>query len=447
MTFDTNLINILWSVPFAGFLLSLSLMPLFAEEFWHKHDGKIAAAWSGIVLVALIFHFGFSIVFKDFIKTMLTHYIPFIFLGGALYTITSGVHIAVKGKATPLMNAGILIAGGLLANIFGTTGASILLIRPMISLNKYRQRKTHIVIFFIFIVANIGGSLTPLGDPPLFLGFLEGVPFFWTVKNMLLPFLMVLTPLILIFMIIDSYYFKHDAKIEDPDHFEGGMKVSITGRLNLIFLCMITVIIVMTGLWDDSGDIYAFGVPISLSDIWLCIGLLTLSFASWQTTSGTIRHYNNFTWGPLKEVAIVFAAIFITLMPVSAMLHLGEKGPFAGLAHLVSPDGIPIAQTYFWLTGALSAFLDNAPTYLLFFYLAGGKAPELTTALSHILAAISCGAVFMGAMTYIGNAPNFMVRAIAVKAGVKMPSFLGYMAWSCGILLPIFGLLSLIYFK
>lgn len=442
MTFDISAINLLWSLPFIGLLLSIAIFPVLAPEFWHKCDGKISFGWSGLIICSCFAGFGFSLTIHEVLHTVFHHYIPFVILLATLFTMSSGVHLTVRGKASPLLNVLILAIGAVLTNIIGTTGASMLLIRPILTVNKFRRYRTHVVVFFIFIVANIGGSLTPLGDPPLFLGFLEGVSFFWPLKNLWGPALMILIPLLIMFWLVDHYYFMHDEKISDPEHFEGRISLKISGKRNLFFLFLAVFSVLLSGLWIDSGFVHILGVDLLLSDVLRDVVLIVLTVASWQVTPGTIRHYNHFSWSPLIEVSKIFFGIFITIIPVMHMLKAGAQGPFYWLVSFANPEGSPSSFIYFWLTGVLSAFLDNAPTYLVFFYMAGGDVATLMGNLAPILTAISAGAVFMGAMTYIGNAPNFMVKSIAEKAGVKMPSFFMYMVWSSICLLPLFAIMS-----
>jgi Na+/H+ antiporter NhaD/arsenite permease-like protein len=445
MAFEQSYINLLFGIPFLGVLLSLSLCPLIIPDIWHRHYGKITFSWALVGLIVLLYKFGWSIVAHQTAHTMVHEYVPFVLLIGSLFIVSGGIHVTMKGHATPWVNAVFLLAGSLLASFIGTTGAAILLIRPLINLNQYRRYRTHVIVFFIFMVANIGGSLTPLGDPPLFLGFLNGVPFFWPLQNLLIPTLLILGLLIVIFLALDTYYFYHDPRIPHPETTEPDAFMTIKGKRNFIFLSGILFTILVGGIGEEGPPVSYFGITSQdvIRDGSLCMwALLSLLF-----TPQLYRHYNNFSWEPLKEVAKIFAAIFLTIMPVIAMLHSNHDGPFAPLMNLANPQGIPDNFLYFWLTGLLSAFLDNAPTYLVFFHMAGGEASQFINYYNVTLVALSSGAVYMGAYTYIGNAPNFMVKAIAEKAHVKMPSFFGYMIWSFVILTPIFGLYSWIYFK
>jgi Na+/H+ antiporter NhaD/arsenite permease-like protein len=324
----------------------------------------------------------------------------------------------------------------------------MLLIRPIIRANQDRKRNVHVFVFFIFLVANIGGSLTPLGDPPLFLGFLKGVEFFWVAEAMLAPMLMLSGPLLLIFYGLDHFAWRQEPE-EVKQQSRAPRQIRVEGLHNVLYLGGVVGAVLVSGLWDPGIDVpVGLGIVIPLNGLARDVVLLGLSFLSWKTTRQSIRVENAFAWLPIQEVAILFAAIFITIVPALAVLRAGADGALAPVLALVSaPDGAPVEGVYFWLTGLLSSFLDNAPTYLVFFNLAGGDAQELMGPLAHTLLAISMGAVFMGANTYIGNAPNFMVRSICEERGIKMPSFFGYMLWSGVILMPLFALLSWLFFN
>ncbi len=443
MAFEQSYMNLLYGLPFLGVLLSLSLGPLIIPHFWHQHYGKITGAWAFIGLVALYEKFGWTILTSQMAHTIFHEYLPFVLLIGALFVISGGIHITMRGHATPAINGIFLILGSLLASIIGTTGAAMVLIRPLIALNQFRRYKTHVVVFFIFMVGNIGGSLTPLGDPPLFLGFLNGVPFLWPLINMFWPAMLHLGVLVAVFFALDTYYFYHDPRIPHPETAHGDALIKIKGKRNFIFLGGVVLTILIGGTME-SGPLIIFGL--SLSEVVRDGCLLGLALLSWRFTPGTYRYYNQFTWEPYLEIVKIFASIFLTIMPVIAMLHSNTDGPFAFLLNIANPGGKPNDFLYFWMSGLLSAFLDNAPTYLVFLHMAGGDGAQLAVSFNSTLLAISCGTVFMGALTYIGNAPNFMVKSIAEKHHVKMPSFFGYMVWSFAILTPIFAFFSWLYF-
>lgn len=327
----------------------------------------------------------------------------------------------------------------------GTTGAAMLLIRPLINANIWRKHQVHTVVFFIFLVANIGGGLTPLGDPPLFLGFLKGVEFFWTTQYMFLPTLTVSVILLAIFFILDSYLYKKEDQAKAPKS-KGNKKLGLEGKVNLLLVLAIIASVLMSGIWKPEIYFNIYHVDVGLQNIVRDLLLLSIVVVSLLLTSKESRKENGFTWFPIVEVGKLFAAIFLTIIPAIAILKSGSDGALGFVIDAVFKDSQPINSMFFWYTGILSAFLDNAPTYLVFFNTAGGDAQILMGALSATLLAISAGAVFMGAITYIGNAPNFMVRSIAEQYGVKMPSFFGYMVWSCCILVPIFILITFLFF-
>jgi len=300
----------------------------------------------------------------------------------------------------------------------------------------------------IFLVANVGGALTPLGDPPLFLGFLKGVDFFWTTKTMFWPTLTVAVVLLVLFYVIDRWFFANDDE-EKPRRLDPtpDAPVSVQGKLNFVLLAGILGSVLISGLWKPDLEITILGTALELQNVLRDLALLAIAWASWRLTPQSVRRAHHFAWAPIVEVAKLFAAIFLTIIPAIAILRAGNAGVMAPLVALVSdPAGAPNNVLYFWVTGLLSSVLDNAPTYLVFFNVAGGNPVELMGPLANTLTAISAGAVFMGAMTYIGNAPNFMIKSIAEARGVKMPSFIGYMAWSTAILLPVFALVTMLFF-
>jgi Na+/H+ antiporter NhaD/arsenite permease-like protein len=438
-----------WGIPFAGLLLSIALCPLLVPGFWHHHFGKVTAAWALAFLLPCAAFFGIDTALAGAAHAVIAEYIPFIILLSALFVVAGGICVRGNLHGTPALNAGLLALGTLLASVMGTTGASMLMIRPVIRANDNRKHVAHIIVFFIFLVANAGGSLTPLGDPPLFLGFLKGVDFFWTVRNIFPETLFLCVALLVIFYALDLYFYRRgegefpmapDPTPDSPIRFEG--------KINFLWLAVIVGLVLMSGIWKPGIALPVFGMQIELQNMMRDLLLIAVIFASLRMTPRTAREGNDFSWGPMKEVAKLFAGIFITIIPVIAMLRAGEAGAFAPIVRAVTDtSGQPISAMYFWASGLLSSFLDNAPTYLVFFNTAGGDAQILMTELAATLAAISCGAVFMGANSYIGNAPNLMVKAIAEERGIRMPSFFGYMAWSCGVLIPLFILMTFIFFR
>ena len=430
-------------VPFAGILLSIAIFPLVASDFWHHNFGKISAFWATLFILPFMFSQGWQITLYEVLHVGLLEYIPFIILLLALFTISGGVQLTGSLVGTPIINTAIILVGTLLASWMGTTGAAMLLIRPLLRANKERKYKVHIVVFFIFLVANIGGSLTPLGDPPLFLGFLKGVDFFWTTKAMFLPMLFMVISLLIIFYIYDTIQFKKEEPLPQVSSKE---KIGIKGSFNLLLIFGVICSVLLSGFWKPNIEFTIYHVHVELQNIIRDILLLLLAYGSWKFTIKEIREANEYTWFPIQEVAKLFAGIFITIIPAIAILKAGTSGALAGIINSVSSDSGPVNYMYFWLTGILSSFLDNAPTYLVFFNTAGGDPQVLMGELSQTLLAISAGAVFMGANTYIGNAPNFMVKSIAESSGIEMPSFFGYFLYSLIILFPLFGVISLLFF-
>jgi Na+/H+ antiporter NhaD/arsenite permease-like protein len=436
-----------WGIPFAGLLLSIALCPLLTPQFWHHHYGKTAAAWSLAFLVPCAVFIGLPVAVAGALHAFLAEFIPFIILITALFVVAGGICVRGNLRGTPALNTGILAIGTLLASFMGTTGAAMLMIRPMIRANDNRRHASHIVVFFIFLVANAGGSLTPLGDPPLFLGFLKGVDFFWTVRHVFPQTLFLCAALLIIFYALDSYYYHQREEIIAVDPTPDS-RISFEGKANFALLAAVVGLVLMSGFWKPGIEFSVLGTPVELQNLMRDILLLAVIALSLKITPASARAGNDFSWGPIAEVGKLFAGIFITIIPVIAMLRAGEAGAFGAVVRAVtSPSGQPIDAMYFWATGFLSSFLDNAPTYLVFFNTAGGDPQQLMTTLAETLAAISCGAVFMGANSYIGNAPNMMVKAIAEERGIRMPSFFGYMAWSGAILVPLFILMTFIFFR
>ena len=437
-------LSILWMIPFAGILLSIAWFPLVASQVWHHHFGKVSAFWAALLIIPFILVQGLSIALYELLHVGLLEYIPFIILLLALFTISGGVQLTGSLVGKPIVNTGVILLGTVLASWMGTTGASMLLIRPLIRANKDRKSKVHVIVFFIFLVANIGGSLTPLGDPPLFLGFLKGVDFFWTTSAMFPPMLFMVVCLLVIFFALDTYIYNKEGNHPVPETDE---KLGIKGSFNLLLLLGVIGSVLLSGFWHPHISFSIYHVEVELQNIIRDGLLLLLTMISWKITSMEIHEANEYTWFPIVEVAKLFAGIFITIIPVIAILKAGTSGALSGVITSVFNEAGPINYMYFWATGILSSFLDNAPTYLVFFNIAGGDASLLMGDLSQTLLAISAGAVFMGANTYIGNAPNFMVKSISESSGIEMPSFFGYLfKWSLPILIPLFVLVSIIFF-
>lgn len=436
----------LWSVlPFAGLLASIALFPLLAPHFWHRHFGKVVALWGAAFAVP------FLIVFRGdaaraVVHTYVADYLPFVVLLWGLFTVSGGLVLEGDLRGTPATNTALLGVGALLASWIGTTGAAMVLIRPLLRANAARRSRTHTVVFFIFLVANIGGVLTPLGDPPLFLGFLRGVPFFWTFR-LALEMGVALALLLPAYFLLDRRAWRREPPEATAPPAGPRRPLRLRGLVNLPLLAGIVGAVILSALWRP-GETTLFGATVGVQELVrdgliVAIGLLSLAL-----TPRGLRRANGFSWGPIAEVAILFAAIFAAMIAPLAILAAGERGALAGLVRAVDSPA-----AYFWATGLLSSVLDNAPTYLTFFAGALGRfspgAPHgdalaaLLGAHGHYLEAISAGAVFMGANTYIGNAPNFMVKAIAEEAGVEMPSFGGYVVrYALPFLLPVYVVLT-----
>jgi Na+/H+ antiporter NhaD/arsenite permease-like protein len=440
-------LSIWWSAPFAGLLLSIALCPLLTPSFWHHHYGKLSAAWALGFLVPCAVVFGSDVAVAGAVHAGVAEYLPFIILIATLFVVAGGICVRGNLHGTPALNTGLLALGTVLASIMGTTGASMLMIRPLIRANDNRKYAVHVVVFFIFLVANAGGSLTPLGDPPLFLGFLKGVDFFWTVKNIFPQTLFLCGALLLIFYLLDGHYSNREESMPQLDPTPDS-SISFEGKINFLLLAVVVGLVLMSGLWKSGIAFDLFGTHVELQNLVRDSLLIVVVFLSLWLTPEQARSGNEFSWGPIKEVAKLFAGIFVTIVPVVAMLRAGPSGAFSSVIHAVTDaNGQPVNAMYFWASGILSSFLDNAPTYLVFFNTAGGDPTVLMTTMASTLAAISCGAVFMGANSYIGNAPNLMVKAIAEERGIKMPSFFGYMGWSCVVLIPLFIAMTFIFFR
>jgi Na+/H+ antiporter NhaD/arsenite permease-like protein len=440
----------LWScIPFACMLLSIALFPLLAPKFWHHHFGKVSAFWAVCIGIPFLIAYKGTALY-EIAHIILADYVPFIILLWALYTVSGGIMLKGTLRGTPVVNTIMILIGTVLASWMGTTGAAMLMIRPFLKANSYRKNRTFMVVFFIFLVANVGGSLTPLGDPPLFLGFLHGVSFFWTMK--ILPHMLVTAGILLaIYFVLDTYHYKKEGLTSAP--VEEGEKepLKLVGLHNFIFLGGVVGAVLISGI-VDWGNVNTLGVHRATQD-WVRDGFLVLmGVLSLVTTSKKIHEDNDFSWFPIIEVAYLFIGIFITMVPCLLILKAGLKGELAFLIAAVKEP-----MHYFWVTGALSGFLDNAPTYLTFFNTALGAfypgmpeaqaVPLLMTESSIYLKAISAGAVFFGSFSYIGNAPNFMVRSIAEEGGTPMPSFFGYiLKYSLIFLLPTFVVVTLIFF-
>jgi Na+/H+ antiporter NhaD/arsenite permease-like protein len=434
-----------WAVvPFAAILLSIAVLPLTTPHWWEKNRNKAIIAALLAIPTALYLVVGFGHDGGHSLQHAASEYVSFILLLGSLYIISGGIYVQGSLAGTPLVNTFVMAIGAVIASFIGTTGASVLLIRPLLRANAPRQNKAHVVVFFIFIVSNCGGLLTPLGDPPLFLGFLNGVPFEWTF-GLWKQWLMVNGILLVVFNVYDQIILNREELARPGSQLEEVEKhepLRIVGLFNFIFLGAIVLIIYASGSGLlNGGKKWPYG--------WAEGAMLATALASYFLTPKLIHEKNRFSFAPIAEVAILFAGIFVTMIPALQILNVRGKDL-----------GVNEPWEFFWASGSLSSFLDNAPTYLTFAAtacgmqgIAAGTENILAVFLNkgphtrEILAAISCGSVFMGANTYIGNGPNFMVKAIAEENGVKMPSFFGYMAYSGLILLPIFAIVTVVFFR
>ena len=439
-------------IPFVGILLCIAIMPLIKPAWWEEHQPLVVAIWSLLFIIPFAVLHGAGEATELVLDCLINDYLTFIVLLFGLFCVSGNITMEGDLAGSPRVNIILLTIGTLLSSVIGTTGSSMLMVRPVIKMNSWRKHRTHIMVFFIFLVSNIGGCLTPIGDPPLLMGFSRGVPFFWSLR--LFPVLLFNMAVILfIFYWIDRKAYCRDiAKGRMPDISKPGTKISIQGLHNLIFIVMIVAAVILSGVLPDmpafqnaEGEvlgIHIFGeVVLTYPALIEIVIILLAAFLSFKTTNPEIRVKNHYTWGAIKEVAVLFFGIFITMQP--ALMILKSMGGSLGLTE-------PIQM--FWVTGALSSFLDNTPTYLVFLTTAGamnfveGVATTLGNIPTQMLIAISCGAVFMGANTYIGNAPNFMVKAISDENGIRMPSFFGYIVWSLCVLVPVFLLDTLVFF-
>ncbi len=436
--------GMVWALPFAAMVLSIALAPWLLPRAWHRHQGKIALLWAAAFLLPDALLHGAAATAHLALHSLLGDYLPFVLMLATLYTVGGGIAVRGDLHGSAAQNTALLAFGAAAASVMGTTGAAMLLVRPLIHANDRRRHNAHVMIFFIFIVANVGGALTPLGDPPLFLGYLNGVGFFWTLRHLAAPTALLCGLLLALFYAFDSWYWRQADQIKRIDP-SPDSRVQVLGRWNLLWLAAVVGIVLASGSWRSAGAVALGGVTLRWGDLARDGALAFVLLASLATTPRAARQVNHFHWAPMFEVAKLFLGIFISIIPVVAMLRAGADGAFAPLVRLTSDaHGAPIAGAYFWLSGALSSLLDNAPTYLVFFNLAGGDAARLMHEAT-VLAAISAGSVYMGALSYVGNAPNLMVKAIAEHRKIEMPSFFGYMAWSTVVLLPCLLLVQWVF--
>jgi Na+/H+ antiporter NhaD/arsenite permease-like protein len=432
---------LLSGVPFLGLLASMAALPVIAPRFWHRRMPWVAAAWVAALVALEAEAIGSAAAAAAVWRAMLIDYLPFMALLLALYTAAGGVLLRGGLAGTPAGNTAMLVAGMVLGLVMGTTGASMVLIHPLLRANAHRRRKVHLVLFLIVLVANASGALTPLGNPPLYIGLLLGVPFFWPAMHLAAPLFVVAGLLLLAFYLLDRRLVAREPRAPPPE------RLRVRGWNNIALILLVVLIVLVQG-FAPSRSVVLLGQLVPIAELGSGALLLLVTVVSSASTARAVRQANDFSWHPMIEVATLFAAIFITIAPVEQMLEAGSDGPLASLLRLTrGSDGQNWPLAYFWLTGILSAFLDNAPTYLVFFRMAGVQPAALSSADATTLAAISAGAVFFGGLTYIGNAPNMMLRAIAAHRGVRMPGFFGFMLMAAGLLLPVLGLVSLIFYS
>lgn len=441
-----------YCIPFAGLLLCVALFPLVKPELWESCQPAIIGLWSLLFLVPFAIGVGPGMAIETVLECLVNDYLAFIVLLFGLFCVAGNITLEGDLAGSPRINMLLLTVGTLLSSWIGTTGASMLMVRPVIKMNSWRKRKAHIMVFFIFLISNIGGCLTPIGDPPLLMGFSRGVPFFWSLIQFPVMIFNLIVLLFIFYWIDRKNYRKDIAEGRKPDITKPGTEIKLEGLHNLIFVAMIVAAVILSGtlpsmpaFQDAAGNVLGLHiykeVHLPYTTIIEIVIILAAALLSFKTTNAEIRRKNHFTWGAIREVAILFVGIFITMQP--ALMLLKSMG---GSLHITEPFQM------FWVTGGLSSFLDNTPTYLVFLTTAGsmnlgsGIATSLGTVPVRLLMAISSGAVFMGANTYIGNAPNMMVKAISDENGIRMPSFFGYLGWSLRILVPVFILDTVLFF-
>lgn len=446
-------ISVWFCIPFAGLLFCIAALPLIRAEWWEAHQPLVVAFWSLLFLVPFGIQYGAGAALETMLECIINDYLTFIVLLFGLFCVAGNITMDGDLAGSPRVNVILLSIGTLLSSLIGTTGASMLMVRPVIKMNAWRRNRSHILVFFIFLVSNIGGCLTPIGDPPLLMGFSRGVPFFWSLHLFPVMFLNMVVLLVIFYWIDRKRYCRDMARGRKPDISRPGTKIQLRGLHNLVFLAMIITAVVLSGILPDlrifqNAEGQVRGIPIfgevvlSFPALIEMAMILAAAWLSFRTTDPEIRKKNHFTWGAIQEVGVLFVGIFVTMQPALALL----KGMGASL-------GLTEPYQMFWVTGVLSSFLDNTPTYLVFLTTAGaagfteGMATTLGMVPVQILMAISCGAVFMGANTYIGNAPNFMVKAIADENGIHMPSFFRYLLWSVSVLVPVFLLDTVLFFR
>jgi Na+/H+ antiporter NhaD/arsenite permease-like protein len=438
--------SLYWGIPFLGLLASIALGQTMFPNGWLRNYGKVTTFWIAMVIFSLEVREGKATLIPV-VRLLILDYLPFVISILAFYVISGGLHLRTRMSGLPRENTILLALGTILSGILGTPGTTLLFLRLTLAANRWRRYKAHTLVFLIMLVANIGGALTPLG-PPLLLGYLKGVSFVWTIKAMLLPTLSISALLIVVYYALDSLIlFKREDVAARLSHRKEHDVIIVHGKRNLVLLSAAIFLQIICGSWKGPVEIRLPMLSLPLSDLIRVMGLLGLTLISLRWTPKQVRKINHFTWGPMKEVAILFAGIFVTVSPLLSILESGTNGAMGGLIRMVTDSGgHPINWAYFVATGMLSSVLDNAPAFLVYFDVAGGDPSTLMGAKATTLVAISAGAVFWGGLTYIGNGPNFMVRSIAQEQNVAMPSFFTYMGWSGAVLLPSLSVIAWIFF-
>lgn len=434
--------QVLMIAPFVGLILSIGLLPLLCSKLWHKFETQIILGWVALACISLFSFQEIKYCQHYLLHTMWMEYVPFVALVFALYTISSGINLKFCSTPSVLQNCSILSLASLSSSFIGTMGSSMLFIRPFLKANSHRKQKVHLVVFFIVLVSNISGALTPLGDPPLYLGFLNGVPFLWTLENLYPQTLFLFICLMALFYFVDSHFLKVEIFPLQSTKEHYFKRWSLSGKRNICVITLVSLLVGLSKFYPKTVLSTLWGVEFRVKDIFMIGSLLLLGVLSHQITEKKIHEYHEFNWKPIQEVSIVFFAIFICLIPVNAVLGYGKDGLFSAIMSYLDES---THHAYFWVSGLFSAFLDNAPTYLLFMKLTGDTVDVLVTQKKAILSSISMGCVYMGAMTYIGNAPNFMVVNISKQFGIKMPTFFVYTFYTCIILIPLFVLVNWIW--
>ncbi|MEO8715935.1 MAG: sodium:proton antiporter [Acetobacteraceae bacterium] len=430
-----------WGAPFLGVLLSIALLPMLAPRFWHRRMAAIMAGWVAALLVPWAAASGAPAAGRLAWHAILGEYLPFVTILLALYAAGGGVLVRGGPAGTPRGNTLMLAAGMVLGIVMGQAGAAMVTINPLLHANAHRRRKVHLVLFLIVLVANASGALTPLGNPPLYIGFLQGVPFLWPARHLIGPLAVLAALLLGAFYLIDRRLAATEPAPPRP------ARLRVRGWPNVV-LILLTGAVVLAQNAVAIGDVTVLGEAVPAMRLAAVGGFLAVTAASIAVTPNSVRRGNDFTWAPMAEVALLFLAIFITIEPVLRMLEAGLSGPLAPVLRLtLDASGAPRPVAFFWLAGILSALLDNAPTYLVFFKIAHIDPAAMSLAQEAALAALSAGAVFFGGLTYIGNAPNMMVRGVAAHRGVRMPGFLGFLGLAATVLLPAFAVLTVLFFR